>query len=443
MKFWKYSRVALALMGSVVLGMSITCCGVYTSGYMYVTGAQYNQIGAYKIDHDFGYLTPVTGSPFATAGADPMQEAVIPGGRFLAVVTRERGVADGSVSIYTIGGAGVLYLQATYATSGINPVSMTVSPDGNYLYIVDQLAPDGSGRGDITVFQINPTTGKLTLITNANTFNTNGSQLPYFEVNYNPVQVITGSALHHWCRRQLCICAGSRPIPTGSVRTPAGMRRMRRQARPASTPDVFLYQINTSTGQLTLTQNAPLILGTLPGAASTHLLAAVANTSGLPILPTAANSGRILPFTIGGGGVLQTLVGGPVPNNLPTSAYPDAILSNSNSSFPVCRELRSGTYHPAEQQYFRIYDHTTNGQLTASPFFGSNLFQPDAGPVWMVLDSTSQYLYTANYNDNTITGKVIGADQRSADACSKGTGSAYGWSANFLWCQRAHVLNAG
>ena len=64
MKFWKYSRVALALIGSVVLGLSITCCGVYTSGYMYVTGAQFSQIGAYKIDHDFGYLTPVTGSPF-------------------------------------------------------------------------------------------------------------------------------------------------------------------------------------------------------------------------------------------------------------------------------------------------------------------------------------------------------------------------------------------
>ena len=55
MKFWKYSRVALALIGSVVMGLSITCCGVYTSGYMYVTGAQFNQIGAYKIDHDFGY----------------------------------------------------------------------------------------------------------------------------------------------------------------------------------------------------------------------------------------------------------------------------------------------------------------------------------------------------------------------------------------------------
>src|SRR5487761_1575753 len=97
MKFWKYSRVALALIGSVVLGLSITCCGVYTTGYMYVTGAQFNQIG-----HDFGYLTPVTGSPFGNAGGTPVQEAVIPGGRYLAVVSQGTpGVAGtGSVSIY-------------------------------------------------------------------------------------------------------------------------------------------------------------------------------------------------------------------------------------------------------------------------------------------------------------------------------------------------------
>ena len=137
MKFWKYGRVALAAMGLVVLGLSITCCGVYTSGYMYVTGAQYNQIGAYKIDHDFGYLTPVTGSPFASVGTDPVQEVVMPGGRFLAVVNK--GSSD--VSIYSIGGAGVLYFQHSYASSGSNPVSLGMNPSGNFLYVVDSVSP--------------------------------------------------------------------------------------------------------------------------------------------------------------------------------------------------------------------------------------------------------------------------------------------------------------
>src|ERR1035437_7460213 len=197
MKFWKYSRVALALIGSVALGLSITCCGVYTSGYMYVTGAQFNQIGGYKIDHDFGYLTPVTGSPFANAGGTPLQEAVIPGGRFLAVVSQGTpGIAgSGSVSIYSIGGGGVIAFQHTYFTSGINPVAAALAPAGNYLYVLDQIAPpdvingvdQNASRGDVTVFAINSSSGKLTLITNQNTFNTNGTQLPYFPVNYKPI----------------------------------------------------------------------------------------------------------------------------------------------------------------------------------------------------------------------------------------------------------------
>ena len=274
MKFWKYSRVALALIGSVVLGLSITCCGVYTTGYMYVTGAQFNQIGAYKIDHDFGYLTPVTGSPFSNAGGTPMQEAVIPGGRYLAVVSQGTvgQAGSGSVSIYSIGGGGVIAFQHTYFTSGINPVAIAIAPAGNYLYVLDQMAPpdvvngvdQNAGRGDVTVFAINPSSGKLTLITNQNTFNTNGTQLPYFTVNYNPVQMVTASG-YLYILDQAYNPSLVTP-PTACVTAPIPVA--------CTTPDVFLYAINTSNGQLTLTQNAPLTLGIQAGAASTIALAA-------------------------------------------------------------------------------------------------------------------------------------------------------------------------
>src|ERR1035437_7599748 len=337
MKFWKYSRVALALIGSVALGLSITCCGVYTSGYMYVTGAQFNQIGGYKIDHDFGYLTPVTGSPFANAGGTPLQEAVIPGGRFLAVVSQGTpGIAgSGSVSIYSIGGGGVIAFQHTYFTSGINPVAAALAPAGNYLYVLDQIAPpdvingvdQNAGRGDVTVFAINSSSGKLTLITNQNTFNTNGTQLPYFTVNYNPVQLVTASGF---------LYVLDQAYNPNLVTPPAACVN----APPTSacvTPDVFLCAINTSNGQLTLTQNAPLTLGIPPGAASTIALAAggkyvyVAD-NGIQDNGQVAGSGRILPFTVGSGGVLQSLVGGPV-DNIPNVTYPDAVLSNSNAQF--------------------------------------------------------------------------------------------------------------
>ena len=421
MKFWKYSRVALALIGSVVLGLSITCCGVYTSGYMYVTGAQFNQIGAYKIDHDFGYLTPVTGSPFANAGGTPIQEAIIPGGRFLAVVSQGTpGVAGtGSVSIYSIGGGGVIAFQHTYFTSGINPVAIGLAPAGNYLYVLDQMAPpdvvngvdQNAGRGDVTVFSINATTGKLTLITNQNTFNTTGTQLPYFTVNYNPVMLVTASGFLYVLDQAY--------NPSLVTPPPACVN-----APPTSacvTPDVFLYAINTTNGQLTLTQNAPLTLGIQPGAASTIALAAGGKYVYITDNALGANSGRILPFTVGTGGVLQSLVGGPV-DNIANVSLPDAVISNSNAQFLYVANYGPSSIFQPNSAISAFTISTANGQLQPLPVSsGSNPFPTGSGPIWMVIDPTNQYLYTADHNSNTVTGHIMGATNGQLSNMFKGT----------------------
>jgi 6-phosphogluconolactonase (cycloisomerase 2 family) len=420
MKFWKYSRVALALIGSVVLGLSITCCGVYTTGYMYVTGAQFNQIGAYKIDHDFGYLTPVTGSPFANAGGTPMQEAIIPGGRYLAVVSQGTlGVAGtGSVSIYSIGGGGVIAFQHTYFTSGINPVAIAIAPAGNYLYILDQIAPpdvvngvdQNAGRGDVTVFAINSSSGKLTLITNQNTFNTNGTQLPYFTVNYNPVQMVTASGYLYVLDQAY--------NPTLVTPPPACVN-----APPTSacvTPDVFLYAINTSNGQLTLTQNAPLTLGIQAGAASTIALSAGGRYIYIADNALGANPGRILPFTVGSGGVLQSLVGGPT-DNLANTAYPDAIITNSNTQFLYVANRGPSNITQSNSSISAFTISTANGQLQPLATATQNPFTTGGAPVWMVIDPTNQYLYTADHDTNTVTGKIMDATHGLLSNMLKGT----------------------
>jgi 6-phosphogluconolactonase (cycloisomerase 2 family) len=426
MKFWKYSRVALALIGSVVLGLSITCCGVYTTGYMYVTGAQFNQIGAYKIDHDFGYLTPVTGSPFANAGGTPMQEAIIPGGRFLAVVSKGTpGVAgSGSVSMYSIGGGGVIAFQHTYFSSGINSVAIAIAPAGNYLYVLDQQAPpdvvngvdQNAGRGDITVFSIDGSSGKLTLITNQNTFNTNGTQLPYFTVNYNPVQLVSAGGFLYVLDQ--AYNPNLVTPPTACVNAPP--------TSACVTPDVFLYAINTSNGQLTLTQNAPLTLGMAPGAASTIALAAGGKYVYITDNGTQSNgqvqgSGRILPFTIGGSGVLQSLVGGPT-NNIANVSYPDAVISNSNAQFLYVANYGPSSIFQPNSAISAFTISTANGQLQPLPVSsGSNPFPTGSGPVWMVIDPTNQYLYTADHNSNTVTGRIMGATNGQLSSMFKGT----------------------
>ncbi len=427
MKFWKYGRVALALIGAIVLGLSITCCGVYTSGYLYVTGAQYGQIGAFKVDHDFGYLTPVTGQPFASSGSDPVQEVVLPGGRFLATVNK----GSNNVSMYTIGGAGTLYYQASYSTSGSNPVSLVTNSAGNFLFVVDQNAPPdinsagvdiNAGRGDITVFAIDSTTGKLTLVTNQNTFNTSGTQLPYFAVNYKPVQAITTSS-YLYILDQAYVPGSSTGVPAACASQPVGS--------PCTTPDVFLYAINATNGQLTLTQNAPLnINGAVGGDLSTIYtnakyvyIADVSTECPGSNQPGSCPTGSILPFSVNtSSGVLQALVGGTVPNVPNASSHPDAFFSNSTSQF-----LYVANYGPnanpnlANSNISPFTIDPTTGQLTAIPASPLGAYPTGSGPIWMTGDSTNQYIYTANFNDNTISALVIDATHGQLSNIIKGT----------------------
>lgn len=407
MKFWKYGRVVLAAIVSLGFGLSFIACGTYTIGYLYATasgiatstpGQRLNQIAAYKIDHDFGYLTPITGSPYAAAGDNPIQAVVLPGGQLLAVLNE----GSSSVSMYSIGGSGALTFQGNYFTSGSNPVSLGVGGGGAFLYTTDELAPDGSGRGDVTVFQVDPNTGKLTLVTNENTFNTNGQQLSYFEVNYKPKQVVSAAGFLYvldqgYAQGAVMIPAsGSTPAVTCNI--PA-----------CSAPDVFPYALNTKTGQLLLTQNQPLQPSDqTPGALTT--MAVSHNGQYLYLADALAN--QVLPFTISTSGALQTLVGGPVPN-ASAAVNPVAITTSSNSNFLYVANFGPSSINAPNSTITAYTIDSSNGQLQLIPGATSSSngsFPAGSGPIWMVEDPSNQYLYTANFNDSTITGNVIDAN---------------------------------
>ncbi|HEX4021409.1 MAG TPA: beta-propeller fold lactonase family protein [Acidobacteriaceae bacterium] len=408
MKFWKYGRVILALIVSLGMGLSFIACGTYTVGYLYVTangiatstpGQQLNQIAGFKIDHDFGYLTAITGSPFAANGNKPVQEVLIPGGQLMAVVNK----GSSSVSMYSIGGSGVLTFQGNYFTSGSSPVSMALDASGTYLYVADQVAPDGSGRGDITAFQINSSTGKLTLITNQNTFNTSGTQLPYFEVNCKPVQLVVAQGY------LFTLDQGYASTSTTCINPNTGA---------TFTPDVFPYLINGSNGQLVLTQNQPLQTGAAPGALSTMYAA----PGGKYLYLANTKSNQILPFTIGTGGVLQTLVGGPV-NNVGTAVGPDAFLTDSSVRHLYVANFGPASINAPNSTITAYTIAAANGQLQLLP--GATPGTPGSypagsGPIWMVEDPSNQYLYVANYNDSTITGNVIDASTGQLSALTRG-----------------------
>jgi 6-phosphogluconolactonase (cycloisomerase 2 family) len=136
--------------------------------------------------------------------------------------------------------------------------------------------------GDITSFNIDPNTGRLSLITNETVKNPNWHQPLLFSGGQLTHQLYRGSEqlvyLHHregqWKRRTIPFQA------------------------------VFVYA--NSGGQLTLTQNTPIPTG------ATELSYIYASTKYVYLIDAqnGTTPGQILPYTIGTNGALQSLVGG-------------------------------------------------------------------------------------------------------------------------------------
>jgi 6-phosphogluconolactonase (cycloisomerase 2 family) len=147
----------------------MSACGGYTVGFMWVLGTQYNQVAGFKIDDFTGNLTGMVNSPYPSGGSNPVSIAVRTGGNFVFVVnkgtTNSKGVSngDGNVAVFAVGEDGVLTFQASYSTAGNTPVWAASDGSGSFLYVLDAQAPDfaTTGNGDITVFAVDGSTGRL------------------------------------------------------------------------------------------------------------------------------------------------------------------------------------------------------------------------------------------------------------------------------------------
>ncbi len=403
MKLKNLGRIALALAASAgtILGTA-SCSQSFTIGYLYVTAAQYGQIGAYKIDNDTGSLKAIQGSPFSAHGINPIQAIVTPNGRFIYVLSNGCGISNqpacpgsantstspSSIDLYTIGGGGRLTWQQSYSTQGQNTLSMALNSGGSVLYALDQLAPDKSGQGDITAFTVDGNTGRLSLIINQQVINPGtGTGLPYFKVGTFPTWFsFSGSGTYLYTIEQ----------GPGAGATAADPNQA-----------VYIYAVSPG-GQLTLTQNAPTPTG------ATHLTYIASGRGGA----TAANmflldsgapgsNGLILPYTIGLGGNLGSVAGGAVPNNGQggQAVNPSFVTTDSTGKFVYVANSGPNTGTASPGSVITGYIVNTGTQL--SPVGASVPFGTGSGPRCIVEDPSVQYLYTANYNDSTIVGKVI------------------------------------
>ncbi len=411
MRFSKFGKALLmsALSVGGILGIT-SCVQSYTVGYLWVTGTNTAQttgngiISGFKIDHNTGFLTPINGLPIASGGANPGRFVLLTGGRFMYVLNRGVNKEGGStctttdpcqnsnITQFAIGGNGILSPQATFYTQGINPFRIVSDPGGNYIYVLDHDSPssatcalslgsNATSCGDITAFKVDPNTGRLTLVVNSQVTAANGSPLPYFPVPANPIDFVLAS---------------------GYFLTVSGT--------PGSGDTVFPYTYTASTGQLTVNQNSsqPLNIAQATAIVSGGGYVYVLDNESITVNGITSFS-QLIPFSVGTNGALQQQTGGAIPDD-PTLSNPIYLIyENKNKWVYVANQGNNNTQtgNPQSGLAGYVIDPATHqlSEIPGSPW-GSG-----AGPQCLLEDPSNQFMYTANYNDSTVTGRVI--DQNS------------------------------
>jgi 6-phosphogluconolactonase (cycloisomerase 2 family) len=442
MKSTKFGKALLmtTLSTAVVLSVS-SCVQSYTVGYLYVTGTITAQpggngiISGFGIDHNTGKLNNIDGLPISSGGANPVRAVLVTGSRFIYILNRGVNSSGGSVCTtadpcqnanitqFVVGGNGILTPQETFFTKGINPFRLIGDASGNYLYALEHDAPDSNAYtgsnaatnscsealgvattscGDITAFQINQTTGRLSLLVNAQVTAANGAALPYFPVPVNPIDF---------------------SLSGGFVLTLAGT--------PTSGDSVFPYTYSSSSGQLTINQNTAQPLTIYQGTAIVNGTGYVyvLDNEGTDVAGTGATS-QILPFTIGSSGALQAQTGGVVADD-PTLANPIYLLVESKGKFLYVANQGNnlqGT-SPTSGLAGYVIDPTTH-QLS---FIAGEPYGSGAAPQCLVEDPSDQFIYSADFNDSNVNGRVVDPNSGALNNMS-GSSGTFALQGPATWC---------
>ncbi len=479
MKFTKFGKTLLlsALSAGVILSVT-SCIQSYSVGYLYVTGTVTSEtngngiVSGFKINHDSGGLTPINGLPIASGGANPVRAVLLNGSRFLYVLNRGVNKENNgncttadpclnpNITQFVVGANGILTAQETFSTQGINPFRLIADQSGNYLYVLDHDAPDSNSYtgstatvnsctlalgasatscGDITAFQINATTGRLSLVVNDQVTSTLGggnNPLTYFPVPVNPIDFVF----------------------SGSVLTLSGT--------PATGDIVFPYTYNSSTGQLTTSQNSANPLTSSQNSTICKLTSATAPNANIPpcngmvdyatalvsaggyvyvldnepIMVTTngttsiASLSQILPFTVASGGAL-------------TPAVTSSIADDANQSNPIYLVVESkgkwlyvanqGNLSNPTDALSGISGYVINSPYQPTEIAGTPInYGSGGGPQCLVEDPSDQFFYTANFNDSTVTGQMLNEQSGNLTPLNQASKAPTQYSLNgpATWC---------
>lgn len=454
MKFTKFGKALAigALSAAIVFGVT-SCVESYTVGFLFVTGTVTVSTGSngiisgYKIDHNTGRLTPINTLPVASGGANPVRAILTLGSRFLYVLNR--GVtASGSANCYgtganacinsnitqfAVGGNGTLTPQEVFYTQGINPFRMITDGSGAYIFVLDHDAPDNANPsstdncalalgktvttcGDVTVFKIDQSTGRLSLVENQQvTAVSSGSPITYFPVPANPVDFVLSGGI-------LLTLAGA-PNPTGYPYTGGTL--------------VSPYNYSSGSGQLTLSQNSSQPLGIHQGTAIVQAGGVIYVLDNEPLSKTfnglAINAqSQILPYTVGTGGALQAEPSGAVPDDSAEQlSNPIYVLLENKGKFLYVANQGNNVTGPNPNSGIAGYFLTSVPAFQLS-FIAEEPFGSGSGPQCIVEDPSDQFIYEANQYDSTITGRVL--DPNTGDLNDLRVTDTYKLQGPATWC---------
>lgn len=442
MKFRKFGRTGLALVASLGLMFGITSCSVdFTVAFLYVTGTQYNQLGAFRIMNNTGNLVSVQGSPYGSSGTNPVRSLVSSTGRYIYVLNQGSPSTDSSgnvtysgsnIAIFSVGGSGNLAFQQAYTSQGTGSLRFGFSSTGSFLYVLDKYMPvkNASGDfvnasttqsttfpcpdpttpglwrpvGDLTAFSVDTNTGRLSLITNNQQQDSSGTQLTTFPVGCNPIDVKVSAGY--------IFVTDNGPEPTTGL-----------------TQTVFEYALNATNGQLTLTQNTELPTG------ATQISAIGSDQASKYIYILDSGANQIFYYTIGTNGLLQAVTGSPTAN-VASAVNPVALTSDSKSKFLYIANAgpASGTTNP--NSVISAFTIAANGVLApVSPA----TFNTGSGPQCILEDPSNQYIYTADANSNTVTGHVL--DPNSGNLTDLRNATSYATVGTPTWCVASGHVN--
>jgi 6-phosphogluconolactonase len=408
MKFKKFGKALLMSALSAGVALSITSCvQSYSVGFLYVTGNQtasktgFGVISGFKIDHNTGALKPINGLPVSSGGANPGRAVRLTGGRFLYVLNRGAN-SDGStctdvnpcsgsnITQFAIGGNGILTPQNTFFSQGNNPIRIIPDSSGAYLYVLDQNSPSSAGCslalgpsvtscGDITAFKIDPTTGRLSLVVNAQVTSASGTPLPYFPVPANPIDFL---------------------LANQSILTLFGT--------PGTGDSVFPYSYNPANGQLTVNQNSsqPLGISHATGIVLAGGITYVMDNG--PNTNSPSTNGQLLAYTVGTNGALQAQPNGVFADD-PAQTNPIYLIaeSGSNGKFLYVANQGDNTNTNNAQSGIAAYTITSTPYGLSPIANGGQSSGIGAGPQCLLEDPSNQFVYTANFNSNTVTGLAL------------------------------------